>query len=336
MTTLKQQLRIWVFFPLLFLTLSACTDKRTQEKKLPVQLGRLPPQVLEAVSDVRINGQDITAYQMTQKAGALYLTGVPFGFTKWDVLSDAEAPHPTFIAADDIDQFQPMGRWRPDWYASGGLAIQGPYAIMSGIVGSSFVSLNSTARPVETKRYPAIDPNNTQTPQDDNFIYRAVAAHPTQPLVYGMREQDYIVVSRVTSNGLQPIRTINYGSGPVCCVMGATVFANKLFVAMRGMLRVYTMAMDGSLSAPVDINLMQAVDVSSTDNLLYVQHAPTFAQAAGSVNAAGIYVFDANGDSQAFLPASPKRFAVGPDDGHLYANMDDTSVRIYRIQWTNR
>lgn len=343
MATVLRQLRVWGSFPLLLallgMLLVACTDKRQPERKFNVNM-RAIPQVLEPVSDVRLDEQDISVFQMAQKAGTIYLTGAsanaPFGFMKWDIMSDAEAPHPTFIAAKNINQFQPMGRWRPDWYASGAIGIIGPYAITSGMAGASFIDMSQTAQPVETRRYPPIDPNSEQTPKDENYIYKAIAMHPSQPIMYGLKEQDYMVVSKVTSSGISIIGRVNYGSGPVCCVTGATVFNNKLFVAMRGMLRMYELGSNGSLSAPTDLNMLQAVDVVSSGNLLYVQHEPTFAQSAGSSNAAGIYVFDANGNSQAFFAASPKRFTVAADDMHLYANMDDTSVRIFRIQWTNR
>lgn len=337
-----RQLRYIGYSLLVLIAASACTDKRTPERKMPVQIGNLPPQTLQAVSDIRINGQDISAFQMTQKAGALYLTGTPFFFTKWDISSDAESPHQTFVAKDDVDTFQPMGRWRPDWYASGGLAILGPYAIMSGIVGTSFVNLSQTATPVEQRRYPPLQPVTSDTyestPKDDHYTYSAIVADPTEPYVYGMREQDYMVVSQVSAAGLTNPKIVNYSQsgGSVCCVMGATVFNHKLFVAMRGMIRVYDMLGGGNLSAPMDIPTLQAVNISSSDNKLYIQHQPTFAQAGGASRAAGIYVFDANGNSQAFLASSPKKFTVAPDDGHLYGNMDDTSVRIFRILWTNR
>lgn len=338
MTTVLRHLGKALFAVLLITSALACTDKRQQERKLPVQIGRLPPQALEAVTDIRINGQDITAYQMAQKGGALYITGVPFGFTKWDIISDAEAPHPTFIAADEIDKFQPMGRWRPDWYGSGALGIIGPYAIMSGYVGASFINMGQTANPIETKRYPAINQNSEETPQDQNYVYQSIAMHPRIPLAYGLREQDHIVLSDVSGSGLKTrSQVIRYGSSNVCCVMGSTVFAGKMWVAMRGMLRVYDfVGNNGALSAPMDIPGLQAIGVASSDNLLYVQHQPTFAHSSGSTRAAGIYVFDAQGNSVAFLPTTPKHFAVAPDDGHLYANLDDTSVRIYRILWTNQ
>jgi hypothetical protein len=44
-------------------------------------------------------------------------------------------------------------------------------------------------------------------------------------------------------------------------------------------------------------------------------------------------VFDSNLNEVAFLEADPKVFAVSPDDSHLYANNDDTSVRVYQIDW---
>lgn len=328
-----------------FLLATACTDNRVKREAV-LKPQRLPPEALSPVNDVRINGKDITAFQMVSKGGALYLTGIPFFFTKWDITANPESPHPTFVAADDVGSFASRaegggtseypGMWRADYYGAGGLAVLGPYAIMSGILGTSFVNMSQTSRPVETKRYPAYTSNMEKPPQDDRFVYQAIGVHPQLPMIYGLREQDYMVVSQVSGGGLQPVAQIPYGAGNVCCVKGATVYQGKLFVAMGGSLRFYELASNGALSAPVDLSTLQAVDVVSTENLLYVHHQPSYAHSAGAGNPAGIYVFDASGNTIAFLPVQPLRFAVSTNDSHLYANLDDTSVRIYRILWTNR
>lgn len=331
---------------ILFLAgLSACTDKREPEKKLPVRVQRAPKEILETVGDIRITKgattANITVFQMLQKNGSIYVTGtadnnVPLGFARWDISSDPESPTPLFNIGENYTDFDKIGRWRPDWYGSGAIGILGNYAVMSGVVGSSFISLAQPTSPVELKRYPMIDPAKPETPQDPEFVYRGIAMHPTQPLMYGLKESDHIVVSSISASGVTKIRQVPYGAGSVCCVQGATVFGNQMFVGMRGMLRAYDLAPNGDLSLPIDIHGLQAVNVASTADLLYIQHNPSFGNAGGTDKAAGIYVFDRNGDSIAFLPVEPIRFVVSDDNTHLYANMDDTSVRIFRIAWTNR
>jgi hypothetical protein len=321
---------------ILFVALfSGCTEKKSEKKLASLRPRRMPAQVLAPVSEVMFDGQEMVALQMTQKAGALYLTGRPFGFSRWDITANPEAPHMTFAASDNILGFVPNGKWIVDYFAGGALGILGPYAYMSGAVGMSAVDIGQTETPVERGRYPAQDPNSDDITKDAEgaYAYRAIAANPTVPVFYGFREQDYVYTLSANGPKVQIVNKEAYGQTNVCCVNGATVFKNKLFVAFTSSIWMFEMESNGRLSEPTIIDKLQAYDVQASDNYLYVHHQPTYASSSAALNPPGVYVFDETGEQKAFLPISPQRFAVSPSDSHLYANEENTSIRIYGMSW---
>ena len=357
MTTLQSQLRVLQgrclrFFQslkgrlspvlglFLMLSLSACTDGRIP-KQAPVRVTRSAPQTrLIEAADIQFDQQDTDVYQMVIKGDSLFMTGTPFGFMRWNVGANAESPELTFAAADQIDEFAPFGKWVLDWYGSGALALMGRYAFTSGIVGTSIVDIGETHAPVEVRRHPRENEDQfaDDVVQDEAYIYRAMVAHPTKPLVYGFRQQDRAYLLNFDNRGLTLARAFNYGASgqTVCCVEGATVWNNKLVVAFRSKLLFMDIGESGDLTNPLTISTLQATNVASTARYLYVQHEPNFDQPQGISFPRGIYVFDTQGTNVAFLQAdSPLKFAVTSDDSHLLANNDALQVLVYRIEWVN-
>lgn len=324
---------------LVIAALTACTDGRLARRSIEM-LSTTPPPTnsLALVISYQFEGTPTDSYQMLMKGNSLFLTGEPFRFSRWDIGSDPARPFLTFAASRNLGTFSPMGFWRSDWYGSGAMAIYGQTAILSGSVGSSVISLADTNNPREVQRYPAIVPGAVTVPSDPAYVYTALVPHPSKPILYGFRQQDYMYLIDVSQGTLKLSQRYAYGNAgeTVCCAMAATILQNKVYVAFRDRLLVYNITDSGVLDTPQEATQLNAVNVVSSANRLYVQHDPTTAPSSGSSYPAGIYVFDANGTSIGFFAAgNPRKFAVTSDDRYLYANMDGNSVKIFRIQWTN-
>jgi hypothetical protein len=320
----------------MFSLLCACTDRRPKTD-FPNSVHVTPPEQILPVAEVQFEGQSTEAQQMVVRGGSLFLTGRPFGFSRWDVGANAESPRLTFAASDQITTFSPypkFGFWTPDAFGQGGLEILGSTALMSGAAGLSIVDISQTHTPVEVGRHPEEKKDNVQVTSHPDFIYSAIVSHPSLPIFYGFRQEDYVVTSRLEGGkSAVPIEKAAYGSSNVCCVAGAGVFANRVLVAMQGSLWVFNFLQDGRLSTPSEFDELSAVNVVAGAEYVYVQHTPTNARPNAVNHPGGIYVFDAGGNNVAFLPITPLRFAVY-NDQYLYANEDNTRIRIYKMVWT--
>lgn len=319
---------------------SGCTDDRRPEETFVPEVQAAPPVTdVNPAAEVQFQGQETQVLTMQLRGNSLFMTGRPFGFMRWDVGANAESPHLTFAASDQIDSFAPFGKWVVDWYASGAVGLLGQFAFLSGVVGTSIVNTGETHAPVEVRRYPRENENSLsdEVIQDEAFVYRAIATHPTLPIIWGFREQDFVYTIQVGSGpSMNLIRKDSYGASgeTVCCVKSATVWRNKVFVAFTQKLVYFDIGSNGALSNPREIRTLQAQNVASTGRYLYVHHEPTFAQPDGVNYPGGIYVFDPSGQNVALLNVdSPFTFAVTSNDSHVLANEDDVQVKIYRIQW---
>lgn len=287
------------------------------------------------VADVVFQGVDTSVVQMAVKGNSLFLTGYPFLFSRWDIGSEPENPRLLAAASRDITLFSPdppFGGWTVNFFGMGGLSVLGSFAFSSGGAGLSVINVGNTANPVEVQRYPRLTAQGEQI-QDLAFVYKAIVPHPNgSGILYGFSETDKVYTLGVQGNGaVNIVSTAAYSpSGPVCCVEGATAFAGKIFVAMRSFLWRLEPSGNGlrSLGTVADFN---PVNVVSTQRYLYIQHRPT--STSGSSKQAGIYIYDLSGNYVNYLPLEPLVFAVHPNDTHIYANLDDLSVKIYRIQW---
>jgi len=321
--------------------LSSCTDKRTPlPPVLPPQNQFLAPaQTLVAVVDLRYQDKITQVYQMLITPDhSMHLTGKPFIYMKWDMGSNPENPQKYFALSENIDRL--FGAFVVDWYAKGALAVIGNWTLLSGDVGATVIDTSETLRPREAYRYPPFDPNAMQTTRDEAFLWTAIAPHPQLPLFQAFRQSDYGLTVGVSGGQLNLVSK-NYYLGPgqtVCCVDRTTVFDGKVFVAWRSKLVYYEYRTDGSLGTARQFGAISAVNVTSSDDLLYVQHQNNFANPTALSYPDGIYVFDRLGRNIGFLqPDHPiKVFAVSRDNTHLYANIDDTAVRVYRIVWGTR
>lgn len=315
-------------------TFVGCTDRRVPIRKVPVKINNsLPPQSLYEVATVQYNNQNTTVWNMVSKGGSLYLTGTPFGFAKWEIGPDPENPQLTFAVATAIDQLKP--RWVAPWYASGTLAILGNYGFMSGSVGASVMDMRSTGMAKEVLRYPDYDDAAESAVADDAFIWSAASFHPSRSVLYAFRQQDYVLTYNFTNSGLQLKSKDGYGDPgtTMCCVNATTVFKNSIYVAFRSRLVFFDFGANDALVDGREYEGLQATHVTATSRYLYVLHQPT-SSGSGPVYPGGIYVFDANGDNVAFLPTTAKIFSVNDADTHLYANEDDASIKIYKINWS--
>ncbi len=300
---------------------------------------------LVSVASVQFQSQNTNAMQMVQSGGSLYLTGTPFGFAQWDITADPENPTLTFAAADQLTSFAPppFDSWVVSYWASNALAILPtspygyPFAFTSGSAGMDAVSLHSISNPTIVMQLPVQDPSSITPVGSPSFEYRALAAHPSLPIVYGFGQQDAIYALSLTNNTVNVIAKYPYSStgAPVCCVRGAAMLGTRLFVAFSSQLVYFDMQPDGSLKPPGQINTLQAMEVAVSNNLLFVVHQPTPGQPQGLINPAGIYVL--NGSLQnldTILYSVPiYSMAADPLGNHLYLNQDGSSVKIFRIQW---
>jgi hypothetical protein len=347
-----------IILALLFLI--SCTEKKNPPAP-PKQTLNSTVSPIYAIGDVKHKNpatgaiEDIVALQMMQKNGSLFVTGRPIAFAKWDITSNPEDPHPTFTASDNMGAFVPNQKWVPDLFAGSALGIVGNVAFMSGTMGMSLVDMSNTKNPVEIGRHPFQDPDSLVPFIQDAegaFAYKAIIPNPTNPrILYGFREQDYVYTLNIDYQNKEIINGIKatydngprvtiarkeaYGPNGVCCVTGGALFAGRAFVAFRSALWIFGISPNGSLGQPSVINSLQAYNVQATDRYVYIQHVPTGGTSAMN-RSAGIYVFDKNGNQVTFLPVTPERFSVSPDDQYLFANVDNASVRIFRMTWAPR
>lgn len=320
--------------------LAGCTDGRIP-KADPVRMNYTapPPRTNVApVQEIRFNGKDIEVMQIQVKNNSLFMTGRPFGLMRADIGANAELPQKTFAVADSIDTTFPFGKWVLDWYASGALTVLGQYIFTSGVAGTSIFNAAETHAPVETRRYPREneDPNSENVVQDEAYIYRGMAAHPTLPIVYGFREQDYVYTLKLSSGpNLQFVGKDAYAAvgSTKCCVRGATVWQNKVFVAFKGSLVWFDLLPSGRLDAGSEIKFLQAEAVASSPDYLFVYHNPGNANPQGVPFTRGIYVFNKKGDAVALLNTDAPLVMAATND-YLYVNSDNTHLTVYKINWT--
>jgi len=162
--------------------------------------------------------------------------------------------------------------------------------------------------------------------------------HPTLPILYGFRRQDFLYTLNLSQGSMQIIKKEAYGNQgeSVCCALGAAIFNNKMYVAFRDRLLYYDVTASGALTNIKESKQLNAANVVATSRYLYVQHEPTAAASEGSSRPSGIYVFDTTGKAVAWFKASsPKKFAISSDDNYIYADLGMGRIDVFRIQWTN-
>lgn len=318
---------------------SGCTDKR-QKPVTHRSVDNSQYTNVGEIGDIIWRDQtgteyDLTAVSMTMRGSMLYVTGYPFGFATWDVGAEPENPRLLGYAARDLQNFSPdppFGGWTVNYFGLGGILSLGNLVYSSGQAGLSVINVSSVVAPQEVERFPRPDSRGEQA-QDIAYMYKAMVANPQNAsIVYGFSETDKVYTLGVSGNRLNIMGANAYSnSGNVCCVMGATSFAGNIFVAMRSYL--WRLGVSGSSLQSMGTvgSGINPVNVVSTSRFLYVQHNPV--AGSGSSMSPGIYVFDRNGQSVNYLPITPVNFVVHPNDTHVYANLDDLSVKIYRIQW---
>jgi hypothetical protein len=329
-------------FFLLFTLVIGCTDRREVASVPPLKLhSNLPPATSVAVAGVQFQNADTTFVTMAAHNGQIYTSGFPFGMAIIDYASNPEAPRLISAVADQIDTAFPIGTWGVDWYASGAIAVLGNFVYTSGTVGLSAFNVSNVMAPVEVSRYPL--PQNGQPVRDEAFLYRAIVANPNPvpglgTVMYGFDQENYVYTIRAQNQNLSLIAKASYGAQnqPVCCVQSATVYNNVIFVAFGSALWAFPLASDGSIGAGQRFPEMQAVNVASSPNFLYVQHSSNYGFQPGPGQQrypSGIYVFNSAGQNVAFMDITPKTFVVSESDSHLFDNEDDTEMKVYRMQW---
>jgi hypothetical protein len=270
---------------------------------------------------------------MVVSGPTLFLVGRPFGFSLWDVGTNPLSPRMQYAYSDNIRAFSPMGGWTPDNYASGAIGVRGNYVLTSGAAGASLIDTTDKSAARELFRYPPRQGNEISVPMDPYFVYRAIIPHPTQPYFYGFREQDFAFALSVDSSGLQiqGDRSIRYQtrSSGTCCALGGTTYQGNIFIAFRSALRQFAFRSDGGIVEVSENTSLNAVNVASSNDYLFVQHEAI----PGNSFPSGIHVIDNSGNSVAFLPMSPIKFTVSADSQFLYANLDNDSITIFRLNW---
>lgn len=291
------------------------------------------------VAELRFFQEDTTVLKMAMRGNQLHMTGMPHGYAAVDIatdpeLSDASGNYKLFVAAENLDLFSPdppFGGWIVNYFADGALGFSGRFAFMSGQAGMSVIDLNNIRSPQEVGRRPGLNSDGDQ-PQDLAYVYKAIVAHPTKPILYGFAAQDYIYKVNISSPNnptASVLRPISASGGTVCCVTGATVFNGLIYVAMRGGMKVMRINADDSLSDVGESTTMQATNISSTASYLYVHHESL--SGVSSSRSSGLYIFDKAGRQVKYLPIRPKSFAVHPNNTHIYANENNAMMSIYRI-----
>ncbi len=343
-----------VIFILLLFTIS-CTDERKLKNQI-ITVQPPPRTDMQFVKDFfPIQNAENIVYQIKAEDNSLYLTGKPFGFARYNIISDPESPDKgkVFIASEQMSTFvmhkpepgrsnefsQPA--WTVDFFASGALGILKNIAFLSGTRGLSIVDISETNYPREIKRFPRQneDLDYFNWVIDEAYNYKAIISHPSKLLLYAFREQDYVYTLAIGGpNGLSFLRKDSYlPNSTMCCVKGATLWQNKVFVAFQSKLVYFDISDDGFLINGTEINELQATNVASTQDYLFVMHEPSNGNLDGVNHPKGIYVFDLNGRQVALLTAlTTKVFAVHPNNAYLYANDDNRSIKIYKINWINK
>lgn len=326
--------RLVVVGLLLSVLLGACTDRRPKPQTTRSSTVNSNTGPLEEIAAVYYDDQDTTVVSMATSGNSLFLTGYPFIFSRWDIGAEPENPKLLASAKKDIFNFSPdppFGGWTVDYFGIGGLAVRNGFAYSSGKAGTSVINVANSNFLQEVGRYPGLTSKGEQ-PQDVAFMYKAIVPHPTDSsILFGFSESDKVYTLGTNGRQLALQGAVPYQAGSnVCCVEAATSFNGSIYVAMRSYL--WRLQANGtSLQSLGKNNKLQPVNVVSTQRFLYVHHRPV----AGSFSGldAGIYVFDISGRLVQYFPLDPLIFTVHPSDAYLYANVDDLSVKIYRILW---
>lgn len=338
----KISLGLSVIFGML---ISGCTDSRpktqlTREPTPPV----VPNSELIYVKDVKFNNATTVVNQMKVYNNSLFMTGTQFGFTRWEISPSPENPNLTFEIFTRVAVYPlptpgltppSASAWTVQGQAIGALEIIGGLAFMSGAHGVSVANISDTTNPREVARVNP-PPAAGQLPVvDPRYVYEAIIHHPSRNMYYGFRKLDYIHTVDTSNFALNVMRSDSYGAPgqTVCCVTGATRFGNRIYVAFTDRVVMFDIGSDGYLVAAGSYTGLQAVNVASTPNYLYIQHEPRANFPNDPPRA--LYVFDQQGNAvdRVLIPARLVKMAVSWDDGHVYANVDSQSVRIFRIQW---
>jgi len=320
---------------ILAIFISGCTDSRLPNliQRGGITPGRSFPAGISPIMSVRFDQQTTITTQMVVSGPTLFLVGRPFGFSLWDVGTNPLSPRMQYAFSDNIQAFSQMGGWTPDNYASGAVGVRGNYVLTSGAAGASLIDTTDKNAARELFRYPPRSGSEISVPMDPWFVYRAIIPHPTQPYFYGFREQDVAVALSVSGSGLniQNDKLIRYqarNSG-TCCVLGGITYRDKIFVAFRAALRQFAFLPDGGIAEVSENTNLNAVNVASSGDYLFVQHQAV----PGNTYPSGIYVINESGNSVAFLPMSPIKFSISADSQYLYANLDNDSITIFKLNW---
>lgn len=309
--------------------LVACTDHTPPPappvSSAPVNYGSS----VNHVADVQFAGQPTQVLQMTVYQGSLYLTGRPFGLSRWNISADPQNPSLIFAMSDDIVGFSDakfFGPWIVDWYASGALAVVDGYMVTSGTSGVSVVDIRDTNHPKEVNRAPRNQSGTTQV--DSRLTYTGLIAHPRLPYLYGFRFQDSIYQLNRALPNFSILNNFSPG-GDLCCTRAAAFYNEKIYTASESRLGIYDVNAQGQFSNYSESTQLQAWWVYATPNMLYVHHEPK--ASIPSSFAPGIYAFNRSGQLVNYYPVRPLLFAVSDDDRYLYANPDDTQISIYQL-----
>lgn len=318
------------------LILSGCNDARQPDPlELALQRG-LPTRATNSIISKKVAiqfNQEVTeTSKMLIQGSTLFLAGQPYGFSYWDIGSNPLQPRFQFASREHLNTFSPNPDWYTSPYASGAMAAMGNYILSSGAAGASLINNTVSGQSYEVKRYPPRDISDTQVPQDPDYVYRAIVTHPSQPYFYGFREQDFVTSLKLDSSGIVLTKKTSYarnGQKGTCCVTGGATFNGAAYIGFRSSVRKYIFGSEGMLQEGGVFNNINGTNIVATNDLLFVQHEAI----PGNTTPSGIYVVEASGNAIAFLPIVPIAFAVSPDNRYLYANMDNTAITVYQINW---
>lgn len=314
--------------------LGGCTDSRIDNSPAVLSPRAAGIRGLTPVASVHFDGSTTETQQMLVRGPTLFLTGKPFGFSIWDIGSVPTSPVLQFAYKGRITEFSSMGGWTPDDYAAGAIGTMGNFVLTSGAAGASLIDVTDKNNAREAFRYPPINGSESATPMDPRFVYRAIVAHPSQPYFYGFRSNDYVFSLPVTTAGIDQgnLKAVPYASGAAgtCCVLGGTLFQGNAFVAFRSALREFRLEINGGITQVAEYTGYNATNVVATSDFLFVQHQAI----PGNTVPSGLHIFNSSRQPVAFLPMVPLRFSVSQDGQYLYANLDNDSVTIFRINWS--
>jgi len=319
------------------LILSGCNDARIADPLSQALQNGLPTRAQNAILTekvhVRLDQKQTITYKMVANGSSLYLSGRPFGYSSWDITSNPLAPRLQFAYSNNINAFGPNPDWLPDYYASGAMAVMGRYVVSSGAAGASLIDNGVPDQAREIKRYPQRLPSDLQVPQDPDYVYKAIVTHPSEPYFFGFREQDFVTSLQLDGSGLNLRKKTPYavnGQKGTCCVLGGATFKGFAYIAFRSSIRKYIFGTNGSIQEGGVFDGVNGTNIVATNDLLFVQHQAV----PGNTLASGIYVINGGGAAIAFLPILPISFVVSPDNRYIYANMDNDSITIFQINWS--